>query len=287
MIYSSFGRRIGVMKISRIGIIWNSAKSGAEACLDTVIAAAEKHGVATQISKNHPIDGDVLAGTQICCVIGGDGTILGAVESAVRNHVPIFGINLGKLGYLANYSAENIERDLDDIFNGNYRTVSRTLLECKFADDPEELRRYALNDIVIKAWENFQMTALRVDSVEHGTINTFRGDGLIFTTPTGSTAYSLGAGGPLIHSDAEVFALTPLCPHTLSNRAVVFPRNMEIRVDNVSDNVPVGISLDGNAPLPGKNAFPLSVKMADERVEILQPTTLSEFEILRTKLRWV
>ena len=131
------------------------------------------------------------------------------------------------------------------------------------------------------------MTALRVDSIEYGTINTFRGDGLIFTTPTGSTAYSLGAGGPLIHSDAEVFALTPLCPHTLSNRAVVFPRTMEIRVDNVSDKVPVGISLDGNPPISGEKAFPLSIKMSDERVEILQPNTLSEFEILRTKLRWV
>lgn len=275
------------MKISRIGIIWNCAKSGAEACLDAVIAVAEKHGIATQISKNLPIDGDVLAGTQLCCVIGGDGTILGAVESAVRNRVPIFGINLGKLGYLANYSAAHIESDLEAVFAGNYRTVSRSLLECRLANDPAEFRRYALNDVVIKAWENFQMTALRVDSAELGTINTFRGDGLIFTTPTGSTAYSLGAGGPLIHSDAEVFALTPLCPHTLSNRAVVFPRSMEIRVDNVSDNVPVGISLDGNAPLSGKNAFPLTIRMSDERVEILQPTALSEFEILRTKLRWV
>lgn len=275
------------MNISRIGIIWNSAKAGAEACLDAVLAVAEKHGVATQISKNHPIDKEVLAGTQLCCVIGGDGTILGAVESAVRNRVPIFGINLGKLGYLANYSAENIERDLDAIFAGNCRTVSRSLLECRFANDSEDVRRYALNDVVIKAWENFQMTALRVDSLENGTINTFRGDGLIFTTPTGSTAYSLGAGGPLIHSDAEVFALTPLCPHTLSNRAFVLPKTMEIRVDNVSDNVPVGISVDGNPPISGENAFPLTIKMSAEHIEILQPTVLSEFEILRTKLRWV
>lgn len=275
------------MKISRIGVIWNSAKPGAEACLDAVLAAAEKHGIATQISKNHPIDRDVLAGTQLCCVIGGDGTILGAVESAVRNRVPIFGINLGKLGYLANYSATHIEHDLEAVFSGNCRTVSRSLLECRLANDPENVRRYALNDIVIKAWENFQMTSLRVDSAEYGTINTFRGDGLIFTTPTGSTAYSLGAGGPLIHSDAEVFALTPLCPHTLSNRAVVFPQSMEIRVDNVSREVPVGISLDGNAPLSGEKAFPLTLKMSSDRVEILQPPELSEFEILRTKLRWV
>lgn len=207
------------MKISRIAIIWNCAKPGAEACLDAVVAVAEKHGVATQISKNQPIDRDVLAGTQLCCVIGGDGTILGVVESAVLNRVPIFGINLGKLGYLANYSAKDIERDLEDALAGRCRKVSRSLLECSLADDPAGTRRLALNDVVIKASENFQMTALRVDSAEHGTINTFRGDGLIFSTATGSTAYSLGAGGPLIHTDADVFALTPLCPHTLSNRA--------------------------------------------------------------------
>ncbi len=275
------------MKISRIAIIWNCAKPGAEACLDAVVAVAEKHGIATQISKNHPIDRDVLAGTQLCCVIGGDGTILGVVESAVLNRVPIFGINLGKLGYLANYSAKDIERDLEDALAGRCRRVSRSLLECSLANDPAGTRRLALNDVVIKASENFQMTALRVDSVEHGTINTFRADGLIFSTATGSTAYSLGAGGPLIHTDADVFALTPLCPHTLSNRAVVLPRGMTIRVDDVSAGVPTGISIDGNAPLSGKGAFPLTIRMSDARVEILQPPTLSEFEILRTKLRWV
>lgn len=274
------------MKVSRIAIIWNCEKPGAETCLDTVISVAEKHGIATQISKNYPIDSEALTGTQLCCVIGGDGTILGVVESAVRNQVPIFGINLGKLGYLANYSAKNIEHDLEAILAGKCRTVSRSLLECTLADDPENTCRLALNDIVIKAWENFKMTALSVSSAEHGHVNTFHGDGLIFTTPTGSTAYSLGAGGPLIHSDAEVFALTPLCPHTLSTRTVVFPGTMEIRVENVSD-VPLGISIDGNTAIPGKNAFPLTIRMSNRRIEILQPTALSEFEILRTKLRWV
>lgn len=275
------------MKISRIAIIWNSAKPGADTCLDAVVAVAERYGIATQISQNHPIDKEVLSGTQLCCVIGGDGTILGVVESAVLNNVPIFGINLGKLGYLANYAAKNIERDLEAIFAGKFRTVSRTLLECTFANDSEGTCRYALNDVVIKAWENFKMTALSVSSREHGPINTFHGDGLIFTTPTGSTAYSLGAGGPLIHSDSDVFALTPLCPHTLSNRSFVLPRSMEIRVENVSTDVPVGISIDGNAPISGKSAFPLTIKMSDKQIAILQPPSLSEFDILRTKLRWV
>ncbi len=274
------------MKISRIAIVWNASKQGAAECRDAVAQAAKLRGIETRIFGEYPIGADALAGTQLCCTIGGDGTILGVVESAVRNNVPIFGINLGKLGYLANYSAQNISAELEEIFSGNCRKASHSLLECTFGDDAAT-RRLALNDVVIKAWENFKIAALRVESAEHGMINTFRGDGLIFTTSTGSTAYSLGSGGPLIHSDADVFALTPLCPHTLSNRTVVFPRSMEILVGNNSAETPVGVSIDGTTPVRATGEFSLHIKLAREHVKILRPTTLSEFEILRTKLRWV
>ncbi len=291
------------MKISKIAIVWNSSKAGAEECKESVLKAAKNRGIDVKISEEHPLGNDVLAGTQLCCVIGGDGTILGAVESSVKNSVPIFGINLGKLGYLANYSAENISRELDEIFSGNYRKVSHSLLECSFGNDAAGTRRLALNDVVIKSLENFKIVSLRVEEKKLGLINNFRGDGIIFTTPTGSTAYSLGAGGPLINSEADVFALTPLCPHTLSNRTVVFPRSMEILVSSNSPETPIGISIDGSPPFlcslgnaaagtpnlgneKGGNGFSLKIKLARERVEILQPKALSEFEILRTKLRW-
>ena len=201
--------------------------------------------------------------------------------------MPIFGVNRGKLGYLANYAEEDLPRCVEDVFAGRCRKVAHRLLECRLAADAPGTRRLALNDVVVKAWENFKMTALRVDSRTHGYINTYHSDGLILTTSTGSTAYSLGAGGPLIHSDADVFALSPICPHTLSNRTLVLPADMEIEIRNETPGVPVGISVDGRTPLPGESAFPIAVRMSDARLDILQPEGLSEFDILRKKLRWI
>lgn len=274
------------MSIQKLAILWNAEKDGAESCAQAVAQTAEKLGASTVLTSAHPVSPDFLKGADACCVIGGDGTILGAVESAVLNKVPIFGINRGKLGYLANYTAEELPGCIEDVFAGRFRKVPHRLLECSFSGNAGA-KKLALNDVVIKACENFKMTALRVDSRTHGYINTYNGDGLILTTSTGSTAYSLGAGGPLIHSDADVFALNPICPHTLSNRALVLPQDVEIEIRNETPNVPVGISIDGRMPITDENAFPLRVRLSEARVEILQPEELSEFDILRKKLRWV
>lgn len=275
------------MQIRKLVILWNAEKSGAEASARSVAETAEKLGADVVLSREHPIPRGFLAGADACCVVGGDGTILGAVESAAENGVPIFGINRGKLGYLANYADSDLPQGIEDVFAGRFRKVPHRLLECRLAGDPAGTRRLALNDVVIKAWENFKMTALRVDSREHGHINTYHGDGLILTTSTGSTAYSLGAGGPLIHSEADVFALNPICPHTLSNRTLVLPQSTEIEIRDESPGVPVGISIDGRTPLTGDGAFPLRVRLSEIRLDILQPEGLSEFDILRKKLRWV
>lgn len=275
------------MSIRKLAILWNTEKAGAESCALAVAKTAEQLGASIVLTSAHPVPVDFLEGADACCVIGGDGTILGVVESAVANNVPIFGINRGKLGYLANYTAEELPHCIEDVFAGRFRKVPHRLLECRFAGDAPGMRRLALNDVVIKACENFKMTALRVDSRAHGYINTYYGDGLILTTSTGSTAYSLGAGGPLIHSEADVFALNPICPHTLSNRALVLPQNAEIEIRNETPGVPVGISIDGHLPLTDEAAFPLLVRLSDARLDILQPEGLSEFDILRKKLRWV
>ncbi len=274
-----------------LAILWNSEKPGAKACADAVVEAARALGAGTRITEAHPVPRGFLDGVYACCVIGGDGTILGVVESAVAAGVPIFGINRGKLGYLASYSEEDLPHCIADIFDGKFRSVSHRLLECRFGnddfDDPKNPPRLALNDVVIKAWENFKMTALSVYSSRCGFINTYHGDGLILTTSTGSTAYSLGAGGPLIHSEANVFALSPICPHTLTNRTLVLPPEMTIEIRNETPGAPVGVSVDGDTPVSGENAFPLRIRLSEKRLDIFQPPELSEFDILRKKLRWV
>lgn len=275
------------MQIRKLAILWNAEKAGAEDCARLVAKTAETLGATVAVTHEHPVPVDFLRDADACCVIGGDGTILGAVASAAANNVPIFGINRGKLGYLANYTAEDVPHCIEDVFAGKFRTVSRQLLECTLAGTSGDVSYLALNDIVIKARENFKMTVLRVDTRAHGLINTYHGDGLILTTSTGSTAYSLGAGGPLIHPGANVYAINPICPHTLTNRALVLPQSLEIEIHNETPGIPVGISIDGRLPLSDENAFPLSVRLSSISLNILQPEELSEFDILRKKLRWV
>lgn len=275
------------MRIQKLAILWNAEKTGAEACALAVKAAAEKLGATVTLTERHPVPENFLDGADACCVIGGDGTILGVAESAAKKNVPIFGVNRGKLGYLANYSTENIPESVADVFAGRFRHVRLSLLECRADGKSDAPTRLALNDIVVKARDNFKMTVLRVDSPRYGHVNTYHSDGIILTTSTGSTAYSLGAGGPLIHSEADVFALNPICPHTLSNRTLVLPRGMEIEIRNETPGVPVGISIDGGVALHGDDAFPLTVRMSELRLSVIQPEGLSEFDILRKKLRWV
>ncbi|MCR5184042.1 MAG: NAD(+)/NADH kinase [Opitutales bacterium] len=273
------------MKISRIAIVWNRTKAGAEACAKAVAEQAGKRGMGVLMTSDVPVKTESLEACQLCCVIGGDGTILGAVASAVANNTPIFGINLGKLGYLASYEAANIEKDFEAIIRDDYRQVSHTLLECTIGAAGTPF--LALNDIVIKTKDVCRLATLRVEACGCGEINTFRADGLIFSTSTGSTAYSLSAGGPLIHSEAEVFAMTPLNPHTLTNRTIVLPRSMHLQVFNENENVPVVAVVDGRILLGLPENERIFIRVSTQKLTILQPRILSEFEILRTKLKWV
>jgi len=275
------------MRIRKLAILWNAEKPNAESCANAVKLAAEKLGAETVLTERHPVPADFLDGADACCVIGGDGTILGIAALAAQKGVPIFGVNRGKLGYLANYSADDVPAAIADVFAGKFRRARLNMLECRAGGKPNLPRRLALNDVVVKSRNNFKMTELRVDSPNYGHVNTYHSDGIILTTSTGSTAYSLGAGGPLIHSEADVFALNPICPHTLSNRAIVLPRGLEIEIRNETPAVPVGISIDGGEAIPAEEVFPLFVHLSDLRLEILQPEGLSEFDILRKKLRWV
>ncbi len=267
--------------IRKIALVVNLAKAGACALAGELEAVAAARGVAVVRTEEHPVPEGFLAGCDACCVLGGDGTILGAVAEALRHGVPIFGVNRGKLGFLANYPAETAAADFAGVLDGRGSRAELSLLECVTADG----RVYpALNDIVIKAGDVFRMAKLAVHCGE-GFVNTYRADGLVFSTPTGSTAYNLGAGGPLIVPGAEVFAMTPICPHTLTNRSVIFPADSVIRVEKEDTGDRVVVSVDGLDPLSGE-LFPLTLRHAARRLPILRPAGLSHFDILRAKLKW-
>ncbi len=265
----------------KVALIVNRAKPGACELAGELAGIASARGIEVVRTETHPVPEDFLAGCEACCVLGGDGTILGAVASAVRHGVPIFGVNRGKLGFLANYAAESAAQGFVSVLDGDYRRVDVSLLECETADGRVFC---ALNDIVIKTRDVFRLARLGVRD-GHGFVNTFRGDGLIFSTPTGSTAYNLGAGGPLILPEASVFAMTPICPHTLTNRSVIFPDCAKILVEKEDPWAQLVVSVDGHDPLCGE-LFPLIVRTSPRRLPILRPRGMSHFDILRAKLKW-
>ena len=268
------------MAFRTLALVVNRAKPGADDIVAEIGRAAREAGVTVR-PVEWPIEQANLRGADACCVVGGDGTFLGVAEAAAKEGVPLFGINRGKLGFLAAYPAEDVAASVRSVLAGDCRREDRALLEVRFADGDFAL---ALNDVVVKTRDVFRMARLAVQA-DGRPVNTYRADGIIVATPTGSSAYNLAAGGPLIDPAASVIALTPLCAHTLSNQPLVFSSESEIRIESL-DNVPLGLSVDGRSPLDASTRLPLSVRTAKVRLGILRPAGLSHFDVLRSKLRW-
>lgn len=268
------------MAIRTLALVVNRAKPGTEPIVSEISRVCSEAGV-TLREVSWPIDPKGLRGADACCVVGGDGTFLGVAETAAREAVPMFGINRGKLGFLAAYPAEDVAASLRSVLAGQTRREERAMLEITFADGSFAL---ALNDLVIKTRDVFRMSRLGVQA-DGSPVNTYRADGLIVATPTGSSAYNLAAGGPLIDPAATVIALTPLCAHTLSNQPLIFSAESELRIESL-DAVPLGLSVDGRPTLDAANRLPLIVRTAKVRLGILRPSNLSHFDVLRSKLHW-
>ncbi|MDR1497454.1 MAG: NAD(+)/NADH kinase [Puniceicoccales bacterium] len=272
-----------MLHIRRIAIVVNRAKPGASALAAELSQIAAAEDVEVVPISAHPLPDGALAGCDVCATLGGDGTLLGVVEQAAKYQVPVFGINRGKLGFLANYPAGDAAESLRAVLRGDCQVTPRMLLECDFGA-PE--RKVALNDIVIVQTTHSHMADLRV-STESALVNSFLCDGLIVSTPTGSTAYNLSAGGPLIAPDAAVFALTPICPHTLTNRSLIFPANETLSVDSRNPHAPLAVEIDG-VRLPQEQVrFPICISLSTKTMRLIQPPAFSHFAMLRDKLRWV
>jgi NAD+ kinase len=270
-------------KIQRIAIVANRGKPGLAALAQELAQVAEGAGVSAVVPSEHPLAPGVLRGCDACLTLGGDGTLLGVVAQAADFCVPVFGINRGKLGFLANHPSENAAESLLAVLRGDFQVSTRALLASGQAGNGR--RMLALNDVVISSGGHTHMVRLRV-SVDGVFVNSFLCDKLIVTTPSGSTAYNLSAGGPLIEPSAEVFAITPVCPHTLSNRSLIFPRGRVLSVSCESAGSGLFISVDGVSFPSECGALPFEISLAPEKFTLLQPPGFSHFELLRNKLRW-
>lgn len=269
--------------IRRLAFVVNEQKPGACALADDLVALARGHGVWTRVSLDYPTPPEHFGDVDACCVIGGDGTLLGAAPAAAQAGIPLIGVNRGTLGFLTPFTADEARECLPALLSGDFRTSERALLACRVGGAAPVL---ALNDLLIKDAANSRLVRLEVFADDE-LVTDYLCDGLIFSTPTGSTAYNLSAGGPLIHPAAEVLAMTPICPHTLSNRAIIFRSGVTLRVRNVSGSSEgLVVAADGRAlPAPGV-ADTVEITLAAPRLRLIQRRDHSHFAIVRAKLKW-
>jgi NAD+ kinase len=225
---------------------------------------------------------------EMLIVLGGDGTLLSAARCVADAHtgVPIFGVNLGSLGFMAEVSLDELYSNLEKAMAGQLEAEDRIMLAVSVIRNNKRLARYrVLNDAVINKGALARMMELKV-SVNNGLLTTLRADGLIVATPTGSTAYSLAAGGPIIHPTIPCFVVTPICPHTLSNRPIALPDHVVVTVCLTSQSEEVTLTLDGQIGFPLAPLDIVEIKKSRFKMKMIKHPDKSYYEILRTKLKW-
>ncbi len=219
----------------------------------------------------------------LAIVMGGDGTMLSVARTLMDGDIPLVGINRGRFGFLTDLRAEDMLEEIDNILAGAYHTETRMLLQASVYRGGKLVHQgVALNDIVVKS--GLRLIELEVE-VDGKFVHKQRGDGLILSTPTGTTAYSLSAGGPILHPDLDAIALVPISPHTLSNRPIALSSTCKIEISLVQVD-DAQISYDGQFQLALEVGDKVQVQRADDDITLLHPTHYSYFEMLRNKLNW-
>jgi len=220
-------------------------------------------------------------------VVGGDGTILNAVRSLVHANVPLLGINVGRLGFLADISPDVLEVSLDEILNGSYREEQRILLEMQVHRDGKIIfEADAFNDVVVHIRDVARMIEFETH-IDNEFVNHQRADGIVVSTPTGSTAYALSSGGPILHATLDAITLVPISPHTLSSRPLVV--NADSQINILICNTKEGIAqatCDGHLSTDVHVGDHIKVKRKSDKITLLHPKQHNYFEILRAKLHW-
>lgn len=212
---------------------------------------------------------------------GGDGTILSAAHKFINSDVPIMGFNVGKLGFLAEFSPNDLKSSLQDLMEGNYRVVTRTAIETVV----ENRKIVALNDIVVEKKNTSHMIEIKAYSNGHF-IGDYVADGLIVATPTGSTAYSLSAGGPILFPSSPVLCITPISPHSLTLRPLVIPEDHKLELKVMSKTGEVNLVSDGQVKKTILNGDTVTIKKSDASIKLIKPENSSFYDVLRDKFLW-
>ncbi|MEE8320693.1 MAG: NAD(+) kinase [Gammaproteobacteria bacterium] len=282
----------------RIGLITNLGINQIGETLTILMDYLQKRGVEVffadccnnlDTDKSYRIvEGEEFA--QVCdlvIAIGGDGTMLMAAHLLSNTDVPLLGINLGRLGFLSDIPADAIQADLDEILQGNYEEDKRFMLRGQiYRDNRMLLESYAFNDVIIQKWNSARLVELET-YVNATFVHKQRSDGIIVSTPTGSTAYALSGGGPILHPSLDALVLVPICPHTLTNRPIVVEGNSLIEIIVGTREIDIArMTCDGDIKHELAPGDRVSIQKKDRYVRLIHPPKHDHFHILREKLNW-
>ena len=278
-----------------IGLIAHPGKSGAAELVNAVAEEFAKHSIGVVIEeesarlaerKSNGTIAQVAAKADLLVVLGGDGTILsvaGHLETAIK---PIFGINIGSLGFLTCSSSAAYREAVASIAQGQISFSERTMLDVRIkGSEGERSAIIGLNDAVFSRGELSRLIRLRT-SVNGEALTEFNADGLIVATPTGSTAYSLSAGGPILAPESGVFVITPICPHVLTNRSLIVADNSLIEVEVTERDYAVYLTVDGRDPIKVGVGDVVAMRKAEKTLPLAVMPDVSFFSVVRQKLKW-
>lgn len=282
--------------IKRVGIIAKPHKPEARAVIGELLRWLDAQGIDVLLDRDTaplapgPVPtadkADVPGKVDLVVVLGGDGTLLSVARFVDDREIPILGVNLGALGFLTEVALEDLFPTLTSVLAGEGRISRRLTLTARVLRRGAPVAEYlVLNDAVINKGALSRMISLET-LIDGDHVTTFRADGLIVSTPTGSTAYSMAAGGPIVYPTLNALVLTPICPHTLTNRPLVIPDRVRVEIIQQSPHEEVFLTLDGQTGCPLQHLDVVEIRRSPRSIVLIKSPTRNYFEILRTKLKW-
>lgn len=282
--------------MKNIGIIVNSAKPRTGDVLPRLVTASHSLGVNLFSCQPTTIhlpgvecvnEQDFSSQIDALIALGGDGTLLKAVKFISQKSIPVLGVNLGRLGFLTSVSESELEKGVEALVKGNYTTSVRTMLDARIlnAGKVERGRIRALNDMVVGWGQSTRIVTLDV-SINDEPVTSYRCDGIIVSTPTGSTGHSLSSGGPILHPEAEALILNVICPHTLSARPLVVPDDVQIKIVVRQTGKQLLLSVDGQDGESLCDGDSLVIKKSADKFNLVHLPGYQYFSVLRKKLNW-
>ncbi len=282
-------------KFNRIGVVVRKDVESQLEIIQQVISILENQAevLVHCLDFDKPVDElpgrplvDLINQADLIISLGGDGTLLTAARALIDSNIPLLGINLGRLGFLADLPIKDFEQHLLDVLDGKYSVEKRFFIQGEFQQQDKEVsKNIALNDIIVHSHKSLSMIEYEVYS-NGDLIHMQRADGVIVTTPTGSTAYALSGGGPIMHPSLETLAIVPICPHTLSNRPIVLPADQKIEIRLSNDEIHAQVNYDGQSGEIMTTKNRILIHRYPQPLTLLHPQNYDYFEILRAKLYW-